>query len=66
MKFKQLLKRLFCLHQKATEIGYYAECDKAIDRYGRSVTILYSVRVYRCDNCGKIIKIDGRNDPYAK
>lgn len=56
---KNLLKKLFCRHENATQIGWQEQYDGVRN-------IRYSVRTYRCDCCGKIMNIDGRRDPYDR
>ena len=47
--------RLFCNHDYE-KIDFY----EAIDR-----GIRYSVRIYRCSKCGKVIHVDGRKDLFC-
>lgn len=51
---KSFFKKLFCRHQYV-KIGFSQEIDRG-ERY--------SLRRYRCQKCGKEIRVDGRRDPY--
>ena len=46
------LKKIFCKHTYE-KVGFYEEIE-----YG----IRYSIRIYRCSKCGKVIHRDGRID----
>ncbi len=50
------LKRLFCKH-KYKKIEFKEEYDNGMR---------YSMRLYRCEKCGKEIWVDGRNDKYER
>lgn len=52
----RFLRKLFCKHNYQ-EIAWYEEYDE--HRNER-----YSVRLYKCNKCGKEIWVDGRYDPY--
>ncbi len=50
------LHQLFCKHN-------YEKIDWFENISGG---ILYSIRIYKCQKCGKEIHVDGREDRYAK
>jgi len=53
---REFLKKLFCRHQYV-KISWMAEFDA-------QQNIMYSVRMYKCKKCNKIIHVDGRRDPF--
>ena len=53
---KNFLKRLFCKHDYKKIVW----CED----YDWIRNERYSMRLYRCNKCGKEIWVDGRCDPY--
>lgn len=53
-QIKGFLKRIFHKHQYE-KIGWYEEEEN---------NEMYSIRIYKCTECGKTIEVDGRYDPY--
>lgn len=56
MKIFRIFRQLFCKHQ-FEKTGYFENIAGGI---------LYSIRIYKCQKCGKEIHVDGRHDKYAK
>ena len=52
------LHQLFHKHEYE-KIAWYEEYDEYRN-------VMYSVRVYKCNTCGREIHVDGRNDPFEK
>ena len=50
------LRKFFCKHLY-TKIGFYEELEHGIR---------HSIRIYKCQKCGKEIHVDGRKDRYAR
>lgn len=50
----RLLSKLFCRHTYR-KVGWKEEEEN---------NVRYSLRLYRCIECGKYIWVDGRRDPY--
>lgn len=50
------LRQWFCKHDYE-KIGWYEQQE-----YG----IRFSIRIYKCQKCGKVINVDGRKDRYAR
>ena len=50
------LRQLLCKH-RYEKIGFFENME-----YGT----MYSIRIYKCQKCGKEIYVDGRKDKYSK